>query len=681
MRGLSLLLVFAIVLKTNAQEFPRKEYDLEKLAENIFPTQDLDIDYSILYENLAQILSNPIDLNAATDEQVRSLYILTEIQIANFLKYREEQGTILSEYELQAIDGFDDITIRRLIPFITIGTGDYSMKSLIKRIANEENKYLVLRYNRILEQKKGYQYDPSLTTNYQGSPDRWYVRFRAARSSDFSIGFTGEKDPGETIDWRPDKKKYGLDYTSFHLQVLNKGIVSNLTLGDYQAQFGQGLVLGGGFSVGKGAEPITTVRRANTGFIPYTSLNETGYFRGIAVSLKPTHKWNIHSFLSRIGNDGSVDVDSTLSFLTSLSSTGYHRTQSELDNRKIVIESNYGTVVNFKTRSFEIGSIFNRSHFSIPIIRNSTPYNQFYFQGSNNTNVGLYLNYTWNNFSFFGEGAQSLGKGSAIVTGAMASLSPQFDLALLYRHYEKDYHTLYGNAFSEGTAAQNEKGYYLGWKYQFNKQHALAGYSDLFQFPWLRYRSYAPSAGHEWLIRYTYQPNKEVFFYVQAREESKARNNTEGLNLYQIENGVKRNYWVNLDYELSQTISFKSRVQFSSYSIEDNHTAGFALIQDVNFNWRKFAISARYALFDTDDYDNRQYVYERDVWLAYSFPFYNGVGLRSYALLQYSLTRKMDIWLRWSRFKYVDRSTIGSGSETIEGNSMNDVKFQARIRF
>jgi hypothetical protein len=48
------------------------------------------------------------------------------------------------------------------------------------------------------------------------------------------------------------------------------------------------------------------------------------------------------------------------------------------------------------------------------------------------------------------------------------------------------------------------------------------------------------------------------------------------------------------------------------------------------------ALTGRYAIFDTEDYDNRQYVYERDVWLTYSLPAYEGRGVRNYIVAEYS---------------------------------------------
>jgi len=105
------------------------------------------------------------------------------------------------------------------------------------------------------------------------------------------------------------------------------------------------------------------------------------------------------------------------------------------------------------------------------------------------------------------------------------------------------------------------------------------------------------------------------------------------------------------------------------------------ILQDVTYRRGKFGISGRYALFDTEDYDNRIYVYERDAWLSFTFPMYYGKGIRNYLLLQYRMTSRVDVWLRWSTTHYINQGSIGSGGEMIVGDRRNDVKLQARIRF
>ena len=299
----TLKIVFIVTLTSTSinltgQDYPRMDYSLEKLADDIFPIQDLDLNYEELYENLAQLLTNPIDLNRASAEELRSILVLRESQVVEFIRYRQEHGSLLSIYELQAIPGFDLDLIYKIIPFTFIRDPKESFgKNIVRRIVEEKNNYLIFRYERTLEDKKGYLPETDSASHYAGSPNKLYSRFRINHTGDFSIGFTVEKDPGENFSWNPQQKKYGFDYNSVHAQVLNKGRIKNLIVGDFQAQFGQGLLLGGGFGMGKGAEAITTIRRSNLGFIPYTSLNEFGYFRGAAITTTLLKNLTLSGFL------------------------------------------------------------------------------------------------------------------------------------------------------------------------------------------------------------------------------------------------------------------------------------------------------------------------------------------------------------------------------------------------
>ena len=680
-----LLIFFATVISLNltAQNVPRKEFNPASLVDEIFASQDLDISYQDLYENYLQLISNPLDLNTVTDEQLRSLYILKQDQINSFLKYRDEAGPFISVYELQSI--FDSDTFYKIIPFVFVPDATQSFnKSIFNRILTEPNNYLLLRWGRTIEQQKGYSESASPTSRYAGTPDNFYSRFRTSRAGDFSLGFTLKKDAGEKIAWDPSGKYYGFDYLSFHLQTINKGKIKNLIIGDYQAQFGQGIALGSFFGIGKNGEAVNTMRRANLGFLPYTSIYEAGYFRGAAISYSLGKNLTLHSMVSSRGRDRSLQQDtvsSTTDYLSSFNYSGLHRSASELANRNAAMETNYAGVFQFKNHSLDAGLIFHQTQFSIPFQRSPSIYNQFAFSGNANANAGAFLNYNFNNFAFFSEFTQTISNGRALVAGVLASLTSKLDVSLVYRRFDKKFYSFYSNAIAENSIPQNESGMYWGWKYSFNKKYSIAGYFDLFNFPWLKYRSYSPSDGSEWLLRFNYRPSKTVYIFLQARQESKQRNTTTDTNLYLTANGTKQNYWINCDYSANARLSFRSRAQFSSYSIQGKTTYGNVLLQDVTYEIGRFSITGRYALFDTDDYDNRLYAYERDAWLAFTFPAYYGKGIRQYLMIQYRLNKRTDFWLRWGQTRYSNTGTIGSGGETISGDTRNDVKFQARIRF
>ncbi len=682
---LIILILFSINVLVEAQSIPKKDVDLERLVDEIFAIQDEDINYEDLYENLAQLYSNQADLNSVTEEQLRSLFILNEMQIQSFLAYRAEAGPFLSVYELQNIEGFSSEAIQRLVQFVTVYDASIRIdKNLFNRILNEKNNYLIIRYDRTLEEKKGYKETTSPSGSFIGSPDRVYTRFNSRRTGDFSLGFTAEKDAGEQLIWSPGKKQYGADFVSFHAQVMNKGRIKNLVLGDYQAQFGQGLILGSAFGIGKNSEAVTTVRRGNIGFLPYTSVFEARFLRGAAISYSLSSRLTAHGMISSRWRDGSIKQDTLegdFNFVSSLQLTGLHRTPSELASRNAMHEKNIAGVINYKYKTLDAGFLLHHTQFSVPLVPNPNLYNQFYFQGTENTNAGFFLNYNWKNFAFFSETAYSINRGTGVIAGIIGSITSSLDVSLLVRKYDRDFYTFYSNALTENTTPQNETGMYWGWKYVFNKRYSFSGYFDLFRFPWLRYRSYSLSTGSEWLLRFNYKPSKNIYLFLQAREETKVRNLSTDTNLYQTNAGTKRNYWINVDYQISSNLSFKTRAQFSTYLFGNNNSRGMVLLQDVTWRSGKFSVSGRYALFDTDDYDNRLYIYEKDVWLAFSFPAYYGVGVRNYLLLQYSISRKVDVWLRWAHVRLTDRDVIGSGSEAIDGNIRNDVKFQTRIRF
>lgn len=675
-------IVLSVSYTLTAQDYPRKEVELEILADQLFGFQDLDLNYQELYENMALLLSNPVNVNKANAEELRFLNLLSEYQVQNLLQYRQQNGEFLSVYELQAVPGFDLSIIYKIIPFVTVS--ETTRKgSLWKRVRTEENNYLIVRYEKTLEEKAGFKESASPSTQFRGNQDELYLRFRTSRPGDFSIGFTLDKDAGEEIVWNSTQRQYGFDFNSLHVQLMNKGKLKNLIIGDYQTQFGQGLQLGGSFGYGKGSETVLTTRRSTLGFLPYTSVNETGNKRGVAITYELSQSLFLSAFYSNAWRDATLANDSSEQVSAySFQTTGLHRNENELNNRQQIHEQNYGAILNFKKKSIDGGIIVNLLDYNLPVNRNPQPYNQFAFKGRSTYNVGVFLNYTLHNFTFFSEIAKTIEQGTGVTAGILGSVTPKLDVALHFRNYARNFESLYANAFAESSLPQNESGIYWGWKYSWNKKFSASGYADLFRFPWLRYRSYAPSEGYEWLFRFNYQPSRQVVFFIQAREESKVRNlSGEQSNTYQTEKGIKRNYWINCDYGITDKIKLKTRAQFSTFDFEGASTKGMTLLQDISIDLGRLTLTGRYALFDTDDYDNRQYVYEREVWLAYALPAYSGVGIRNYIIAEYSITKQVSVWVRFAHTQFTDRNEIGSGADTIEGNTRNDLRIQARIKF
>ncbi|HNP19299.1 MAG TPA: helix-hairpin-helix domain-containing protein [Fulvivirga sp.] len=687
---IALLLVFS---KSLAQDYPQQDIDIEQFIENVFAVQNGDVSSEDLYESLLLFYSNPINLNNTDIDELRSLFILSESQLKNFFDYKNKYGDLLSIYELQNIPEFDLYTIYQLMPFVIVR--DQGLNSdnrpILSRILNEKNNYLLLRYERTLEDKKGYLTDEnSNTSRYLGSPNKIYSRFRISHIRDFSIGFTAEKDAGEELIWDKKTNRYGADFYSGHIQLQNQGRLKNIIVGDYQIQYGQSMLLGAGFNVGKGAETITTVRRSNLGIRPYTSVIETNFFRGVAATVELTKKIDITGFYSRLKQDASVRNDTLelerQEYISSLLSSGFHRTPNELASKNTILEQNYGATLLYhnKVNGLSLGSTFILTELSSPLIRADKLYNKYEFKGTENYNIGIFGDYNWQNFSFFGEGARSKSGGLGGLFGVITSLTPKLETSIVLRNYDKDFHSTYGNAFGESIRNINEHGVYWGLKYSPSRRYEFTAYFDSFSYPWIRSTINAPSSGYEYLFRANYKPNRSTLFYVQFRQQSKADNASAGEQTTAIRypmEGIKRNYAINLDFPANDMLSFKSRIQWSTYDFNNIGTKGYAAWQDLNIDLGKVRISGRFAIFDTENFNNAQYAYERDLLYAFSIPAYSGQGTRQYILVQYKALKKITFWVKYARTHYRDRETVGTGLEEINGNVRTDLKLQARITF
>lgn len=677
------------------------EIDLEVFAERLFQVQDEDVAYEDIYESLLLYYTNKLNLNKVEPGELASLYILSPAQLSNFFIYRDQLGDFLSINELQAIPEMDLETIRLLQPFVTVEESATDTRPLVQRMLQEENNYFLLRYSRRLEEQKGYTAALPLDTTFvrdendnvtdtittepsrfAGSPDKIYGRFRTSHRDDFSLGLTFEKDHGEPFTF--DERQNGFDFYSYHLMLENKWGFDKIMLGDFQLQIGQGIIFGAGFNAGKGAETVNTTKRNSLGIRPYTSVLESGFFRGGGIT-KSFSDFELTLFYSQLQQDGNIQSDTTFSefeeFVNSIQITGFHRTPTELTSKDQIAEESIGAVVEYSPhRRFTIGISGLNSQYSRPLQRRPNNYNQFEFKGDHNYVTSAYAHYTWQNFTFFGEAARSKSGGIGAVGGLVASLSRVVDMAMVFRNYDRDFHSFYGNAFSENSRNINEKGTYWGLSIKPNRRHKLNVYYDRFKFPWLKYRTEAPSVGSEWLARYSHFPSRQVTLYAQARQQTR-QVTVPNENLNQLVDQVKRNYIFNVDYELRPWLKLKTKVQSSTQDEGSEFTKGFAIIQDVNFSWWKLKFNTRMALFETDDFDNAQYVYESDVLYAFSIPAYNGTGTRTYAMVRYDPVRNISLWLRYARFTFRDRDTVGSGLNESEGNTSTEIKAMLRIKF
>jgi hypothetical protein len=686
--------------RARAQEFPRRAPALDRLAQELFAEIQSDqVPYEDLYGTLLNFYQSPLNLNTAGPEELRALPLLAEKQVAALLKYRQANGPLLSLYELQAVPEWDVRTIERVAPFVTVASPspNAARGPLWQRIKNEENNAVLLRYERVLQRRKGYSpvdtFQGRPTLRYLGSPDALALRYRVSHAHDFSLGFTAEKDAGEPLAWRPGQNQFGPDFLSAHFVLHEYGRLKTLALGDYQLQFGQGLLLSSGLAQGKGAETITNLRRASLGVRPYAALLENTFFRGAAATYRLAPRWEATAFASRKNIDANARLatDSLAQFdefSSSLLVTGLHRTATEIANRQRLAETVGGGHLGYLSAdgNLALGLTAVGTHYGAAFQKRDELYNRYEFSGQNNLAFGAHYSYGWRNLLLFGESGRSRSGGLGTVNGLLASLGPGVDASVLVRHYDADFHTFYGNALGENTRNINESGFYVGLKVRPLARWEVSAYFDQFRFPWLRYRVSAPTQGQDALLRVAFTPTKTSLLYAQYRARLKPLDLPASLTSRALPlpgQQLRHSLLLYADVQPTARLGLRTRLQATYLRADDRQPwrRGFVLSQDLNVQLaRRVGLAARYAVFDTDDYDTRQYIFEQDVLYAISVPALYGQGTRAYAVFQATLNQHFTLWLRYADTRYRHQSTVGSGLEQIQGNARSEVTAQVRYR-
>ena len=174
----------------------------------------------------------------------------------------------------------------------------------------------------------------------------------------------------------------------------------------------------------------------------------------------------------------------------------------------------------------------------------------------------------------------------------------------MYRNYQKDYHTLFGNAFGEAAGANNEAGLYLGLRTSLTGQLLFEGYADFFRHNWLRFLVDAPSRGTEYFAKLTYSPTRSTELYLRMKHESKQRNTPDNETAIDyLTYHKKSSVRLHLAKRMSYNLTLRSRVEFSFFNTDQQEEIehGYLLYQDIIYSFPRFPLrlSGRFAIFET----------------------------------------------------------------------------------
>lgn len=562
-------------------------------------TEFSEVDYEQLQTDLYAIHDNPIDLNSTSDEELSQLYFLSPQQIDDILLYADKHP-FQSLYELRLIPSLADYEIRDLLPFVQIKNQKSEIKNELyaKEIFAKASHEITTRL------------DARNIEAFEGTdPIFFQTRYRFDYQRKITFGAQLRRPAaGQAKDLRWGAYLQLKDIAP-HLHTL--------VAGNFQASFGQGLVLAPVFHAGKSMY-VASAGQSTQGLRYYGSVDGAG-LHGAGTTLR--FEWSKATRL-----DASVLYsmnhynDTTWRHLVGANLTFRHK---QLELQLTGIESIYSD--------------------SIHPYRNAK-YNRHYFRGTNQAVLGLSFRYNYGWFDLFGEiaAAQNAKWGIGTIVGSRFYPTSGVSLVALYRYYSPWFDNQLGYAFSETSRINDENGGYLGFDISRLRNWRFIGYGDIFYFEGYKYGlgDATRTLGYDAMLEAKYQKS----------------------------NIKNQNWWLSLRVRARKkgTSTYSTRAQFDwsrgPWSLRTTADANFvqsygvSLAQDVAYNFQ-YPITLRFRLqaFDAREWSNRIYLYEHDVLYAFSIPATYGLGGRAYFILRWQPIPQLALYFRLSETLYAQK--------------------------
>jgi hypothetical protein len=572
---------------------------------------------------LEEYRTYPLNLNTASLEDLLSLGLLSQFQAQNLIIHRDKFGSFLAIQELQVISGWNLQLIRELIPYVTIQSSEGVVSNFKNRLIGIRQRAL-LRFGDYIPLFHIFN-EPSSSNYYLGSNAKILFQYRIDKGRYLQAGITGDKDAGEYFFRK--NNKLGFDFYGAYFFVRELKKIKSIAIGDYEINMGQGLIHWQSMAFKKSSD-ITKTERVSEFIRPHTSSGEYNFHRGIATEVM-VKKINIGCFISVRSLSASVAFDSVIGkeIVSSINSSGYHRTKSEIVGKSSVIQNSFGCRVHYELKNAALNFNSIWLLFSKYLLKSDEPYNLYSIAGNHWQNHSIDYKFTYENFHFFGEYAIDLNKKLAMCNGVLIGVSSKVDLSFFVRLIDKKFQSVMSSAFTESTLTTNEKGFFAGVSIKPNSRWRVDAYSDFYQFPWLRYLSSFPLYGKDFLLQIMYQPDKKTQLITRLRSEMKPTNAIAGTITDKMHVAIR----VQLNHSVSKSVSTKMRIEYLKLSeLLSNVEHGYLFFWDIAFKpvLGKTSMSFRFEKFDTDSYDSRVYAYEPDLPGSFSLPAQSGTGNR-----------------------------------------------------
>lgn len=601
------------------------------------------------YENLSQTYN---EINTIGINELLKIPFIDFSTANSIISYREKTGYIFSFRELFSIADIDTTILRYIAPFISV---NYKSK-----VADDEyrNQHINISYrSRVLfdmQKRRGFA-----ENKYAGNKIKSLQKFMLGFGRDFRFSFLAKKDPGENSF---------TDYTSFYFFMRNNSIIRNLIIGDYSPEYGKGLLFGGNFPVYRSINVISQRSKPVQNIIPYSGSAENGFFRGAAITLG-YKAFSLDLFYS--SNKFDASIDTAAGIITSIPITGYHRTVTEIKNKKSASEKLFGISTCFTNKFINAGILFYYSTLSNKLEKEKPCIPD----GTDLKMTSLYYDIIFEELNISGETAFN-GSVAAHYSSLQFNTNRNISFVIAIRNYPENFFSFHGNT-PGSNGITNENGIYTGTRiktgignfslsYDQNKSYRPTG-AALF-----------PDKGNEFGLTFSSNKIKEAVINFRVSHSNSERT-ISGISEIETSNRIRLQL---SDVSLSQ-FQLKWNICYTDYKQKYSgfNETGYALIQDVVYRaGAVLNLYGRVAFFSTGSFSTAIYTYETDLPGMMANAVLYDKGERYFILINYNPLPGLSLNLKYSETFKPGEDSIGSGDNEIFTNVDNKISFQLDLR-
>lgn len=641
----------------------------QQLLSELSETEDFEhTSWEDYEEDLEEWAQHPINLNAATREEMERLPFLTPSQVEDIQAYVYRYGGMKSMTELTLIPSISWYQRQLMEHFFYVDADQKKpdfpcIRNIIKYGKHEAMGMLKVPFY----ERKGD------ANGYLGYKYKHWLRYQFRYGDNVKLGVVGSQDAGEPFG--TGKNNLGYDFYSFYLQVKKLGRWKNITLGRYRLHEGLGLILNNDFSFGK-LSVLSSLGSATNRIRVHSSRSSANYLQGAAATYTLLKGLDLTAFFSY------RKIDATLSDqggIQTIQKTGLHRTLKEIAKQNIASNTLMGGNINYRNQGWHVGATGFYTSFSLPLTPDQSQlYKRFAPQGYNFWNASVDYGYVSHRWTLAGETATGNCGAIATLNAASYLFSDYFSLLALQRFYSARYYSLFSNSFSEGSDVQDENGAYLGFTWVPAHRWSITGYSDFAYFVWPKYHTKQSTQCWDHLLNILFQPNKRWTLGTRLRYKEKAGTTTGRWRLYATFADENWSAKTSVDYTMSKEMGEKS----SQKEADDaNPSQGYLLNENLNYRWHWLRLSGSFSYFHTQDFSSRIYAYEPGLLYQMSFSSFYGEGIRCALVARSEIGKHLLVIAKLGSTNYFDRSHISTGLQEIAASHQTDLEIQMKWKW